>query len=137
MSTVIRSELSKKNPYWIEKHRYYELKHFCLQYPRWKKMRAALSMIGQHPTDTMIFSNEFKDPTSRYAQKRVYYSERMEMVERAAEETDHEIGAYILEGVTKGISYDILKTNTGVPCCRETYYKLYRRFFWILSQIRK
>ena len=32
-----RPELSKKSPYWIDKHRYYELKHFCLQYPLWKK----------------------------------------------------------------------------------------------------
>lgn len=30
-------ELSEKNPYWIERHRYYELKHFCLQHPLWKK----------------------------------------------------------------------------------------------------
>ena len=37
MSTVIRPEISKKNLYWIPKHRYYELKHFCLQYPEWKK----------------------------------------------------------------------------------------------------
>lgn len=28
MGTTIRPELSEKNPYWIEKHRYYELKHF-------------------------------------------------------------------------------------------------------------
>lgn len=32
MGTTIRPELSEKNPYWIERHRYYELKHFCLQY---------------------------------------------------------------------------------------------------------
>lgn len=32
MSTTIRPEVSEKNQYWIEKHRYYELKHFCLQY---------------------------------------------------------------------------------------------------------
>ena len=32
MGTTLRAELSEKNPYWIEKHRYYELKHFCLQY---------------------------------------------------------------------------------------------------------
>ena len=25
MATTIRPELSEKNPYWIEKHRYYEL----------------------------------------------------------------------------------------------------------------
>ena len=31
MATMIRPELSEKNPYWIERHRYYELKHFCLQ----------------------------------------------------------------------------------------------------------
>lgn len=37
MGTTIRPELSEKNPYWIERHRYYELKHFCLQYPIWKK----------------------------------------------------------------------------------------------------
>lgn len=37
MSTTIHPELSKKNTYWIEKHRYYELKHFCLQYPIWKE----------------------------------------------------------------------------------------------------
>ena len=42
MATEIRPELSEKNPYWIGKHRYYELKHFCLQYPIWKKAYNAL-----------------------------------------------------------------------------------------------
>lgn len=28
----VRPELSKKNKYYISKHRYYELKHLCLQY---------------------------------------------------------------------------------------------------------
>lgn len=40
MSTVIRAELSHKSKYHIDKHRYYELKHFCLQYPNWKKSYA-------------------------------------------------------------------------------------------------
>lgn len=42
MGTTLRAELSEKNPYWIEKHRYYELKHFCLQYPIWKKAYTTL-----------------------------------------------------------------------------------------------
>ena len=37
MGNIIRAEVSENNPYWIEKHRYYELKHFCLQYPTWKR----------------------------------------------------------------------------------------------------
>ena len=37
MATVIRPEISEKSKYYIDKHRYYELKHFCLQYKEWKK----------------------------------------------------------------------------------------------------
>ena len=33
--TDIRPEISKKNKYWISRHRYYELKHFCMQYREW------------------------------------------------------------------------------------------------------
>ena len=31
MGTTIRPELSEKNPYWIERHRYYELKDLSLR----------------------------------------------------------------------------------------------------------
>ena len=57
MVTVLRPELSPKNKYHIDKHRYYELKHFCLQYSEWKKSYSAfddtslpLSMIKHIPT---------------------------------------------------------------------------------------
>ena len=57
MATVLRSELSPKNKYYIDKHRYYELKHFCLQYTEWKKSYSAfddtslsLSMIEHNHT---------------------------------------------------------------------------------------
>lgn len=49
MATTIRPELSEKNPYWIEKHRYYELKHFCLQYPIWRKAYASLNGFSSKP----------------------------------------------------------------------------------------
>lgn len=70
MSTVIRPELSKSSKYWIDRHRYYELKHF-------------------------------------------------------------------VTGVTSGVSYDFLKSRLDIPCCKETYYDLYRRFFWLLDRERK
>ena len=57
MATVLRPELSPKNKYHIDKHSYYELKHFCLQYTEWKKSYSAfddtslpLSMIEHIPT---------------------------------------------------------------------------------------
>ena len=65
MGTTIRPELSEKNPYWIERHRYYELKHFCLQYPIWKKAYAALDGLSRRPSDLEVFSKkgEISDPT--------------------------------------------------------------------------
>ena len=59
MGTTLRAELSEKNPYWIEKHRYYELKHFCLQYPIWKKIYRSLDGFSGHYTSftTMVVSS--------------------------------------------------------------------------------
>ena len=49
MANDIRPEVSQKNPYWIGKHRYYELKHFCLQYPIWKKAYLSLDALSKRP----------------------------------------------------------------------------------------
>ncbi len=137
MGTTIRPEVSKKNPYWIERHRYYELKHFCLQYPIWEKARAALTSMSHRPIDVAAFSETIGDPTARCAEARAFYSERMGMVEQAANEADAELGAYILRAVTQGISYDCLKARLNIPCCKDVYYELYRRFFWVLNRLRK
>ena len=69
MSTVIRAELSKNNPYYISKHRYYELKHFCLQYNEWKKAYALCneSIIFASNIDKMPSNNIPSDLTAKYA----------------------------------------------------------------------
>ena len=69
MGTTIRPELSEKNPYWIEKHRYYELKHFCLQYPIWKKAYLALDGLAKRPTDLVLFSGQQHAIRQRDAQR--------------------------------------------------------------------
>ena len=98
MGTTIRPELSEKNPYWIERHRYYELKHFCLQYPIWKKAYAALDGLSRRPSDLEVFSKkgEISDPTVRCVEARSYYIERMKTVEQVAIATDAELSNYIL-----------------------------------------
>lgn len=138
MGTTIRPELSEKNPYWIERHRYYELNHFCLQYPIWKKAYAALDGLSRRPSDMEVFSKNgvVGDPTARCAEARSHYLERMKTVEQAAIATDAELSTYILKGVTEGWSYDILKARLNIPCCKDVYYNLYRRFFWLLNKAR-
>ena len=137
MSTIIRPEISSKNPYWIEKHRYYELKHFCLQYPIWKEIRNSLTGLRRNSIDFAIKSSDISDPTSKTVEDILYYSERIEMVEKAAKETDNVIGYYILKGVTEGLSYEVMNAKEVLPCSKDAYYELYRKFFWILSGMRK
>lgn len=137
MSTIIRSEISKKNIYWIERHRYYELKHFCLQYPLWKKAYSEIDGLCRQHSDTIKTTSPETSPTEKLAEDMLYYSERMDMVERAAYETDATLANYILKAVTKGYSYEYLKSKLEIPCCREVYYQLYRKFFWILNAARK
>jgi hypothetical protein len=136
MGTTIRPELSDKNPYWIEKHRYYELKHFCLQYPIWKKAYLALDGLSRRPLDLVIFSNRHSDPTLKCVEAREFYFDRMKLVEQTAIETDSKLHSYILKGVTEGVSYDYLKSRLEIPCCKDVYYDLYRRFFWLLNKAR-
>lgn len=139
MGTDIRPQLSGKNPYWISKHRYYELKHFCLQYPVWKKACASLrGSFGRHEElNTFFQRNKLGDPTQRYGIAMAYFSHLSDMVEQSAREADPVLGDYILKGVTEGISYDLLRAKTDIPCSKDTYYDRYRKFFWILSKKRE
>lgn len=140
MGTNIRPQISKKkNEYWISKHRYYELKHFCLQYPEWTKELQSINGFVSNAISTVktLSSGLVDDPTSKCAIIRVYYKNLIEMVNSSAKETDIILGNYIFKAVTQGMSYDYLKTNFNIPCCKETYYAMYRRFFWILSMKRQ
>lgn len=138
MATKIRPEISEKNKYWIDKHRHYELKHFCLQYPSWKKAYSefddesiSLSMIESMPT-----SNLPGDPTAKRAVMKAHYMERIKLIERVAEEADKYLSHYILKAVTENLSYTYLKSRLDIPCGRDMYYDRYRRFFWLLSEAR-
>lgn len=138
MGTNTRPELSKKNKYWIEKHRYYELKHFCLQYPIWKKAYLALTDLKSRPLDVELVGSEnnLSNPTEKIAEARLVYEGKMKMIEDTVRKTDEELYDYILKGVTEGFSYETLKVQYGIPCCRDAYYNAYRRFFSILNKER-
>lgn len=137
MGTVVRADISKKNAYWIDKHRYYELKHFCLQYPVWVKSYAELSCSQ---SQGIIFSEKKSgksDPTLKIAEQRLFYAQRMETVSKIAKKTDKTLGDYIFKAVTEGYSYTYLKAKLDIPCGRDVYYELYRKFFWLLDKERQ
>jgi hypothetical protein len=76
------------------------------------------------------------DPESSRAATRLYYSKRMQILENVAKDADKYLWQYILKAVTEGLSYTYLKTKLDIPCGKDMYYDRYRRFFWLLSEIR-
>lgn len=139
MGTYIRPEITKKNKYWISKPRYYELKHFCLQYPGWRKAYSELVEYGVSVSNISneFRSNEISDPTAKIAILKMHCMERIEMVEEAAIEADKYLYKYILKAVTEGRSYVYLKSKLDIPCSRDMFYDRYRKFFWLLSRKRQ
>ena len=138
MATVIRPKISEKNKYYIDKHRYYELKHFCLQYGEWKKAHA-------YCNESIIFTSQYTglptsgtpgDLTAKYALKKAQYAEKIHLIERLVKESDDFLYPYLLKAVTEGLSYTYLKTTLEIPCGRDMYYDRYRKFFWLLSEHR-
>ena len=123
MATVIRPKISEKSKYYIDKHRYYELKHFCLQYKEWKNLYETCndSLIFAATFERMSSNNVPSDLTAKYAMKKAVYGERIKLIERAALEADDFLYPYILRAVTEGLSYTYLKSKLDIPCGRDMY----------------
>jgi hypothetical protein len=138
MATLIRAEISRKNRYWISKHRHYELKHFCLQYPEWKKactIKAGRSACLTTATTSLKNHKLLYSPISNNSMLSSY-TELVELIEQTAKEADQYLYEYILKGVTERRSYTYLKAMLGMPCGKDMYYDRYRKFFWLLSNAR-
>lgn len=136
MSTVIRPNVSERNPYWISKHRYYELKHFCLQYHEWFKAYKALDGAPRHTEHLDTRGSGTAKPTEDAGIKRAYYSNRIRMVQETAHLASPEFYDQLLLSVTEGLSYEHIRARTNLPCSKDDWYELYRKFFWLLDQAR-
>lgn len=131
----MRSSISKKNPYWISKYRYYELKYLCLQYPEWKRLY--LNGYGLRSANFPLVGSyeNVSDPTGDAAVRLEWCRTRMELVEQAALYADGDIYQWLLKCVTEGVSYDTLRMVDDIPCGRDYFYKRYRKLFWILDKL--
>lgn len=138
MGTVIRPDISRKNIYWIDKHRYYELKHFCLQYPVWKnELNDIYNSVRITSTFKETVSDSLpKDRVSNIVLTKIDYEEKINIIEKISNKADKDLSYYILKAVTEGLSYTYLKARLEIPCSRGLYYDRYRRFFWLLNKER-
>ncbi len=137
MSTIIRPEIRMGSKWYISKHRYYELKHFCLQYYDWKfYYENTVSEIGRAVLAERVIGGDYNDPTFEVASRIAIFSEHMRIVEESSTDADPDIGEYIFRAVTEDLSFTGLKMKYLIPCEKNMYYDRYRKFFWILDKRR-
>lgn len=134
MSTVIRTEVSRRNPYHVNKHRMLELKHFCLQYEDWKTEYVKLVVLKSYGYGE-IKGSETVDRTSQVAIRAAELDRKMTMVKKCAKEAGGDIWEWLFMAVTCGLSFTTLEKR-GIPCGKDYYYERYRKFFWLLDKER-
>lgn len=135
MATIIRTSIALTNPWYISKHRYLELKHFCFQYPEWRKERLEIeSRIVGGFSGERIVGGDRSSLVERQQEQANQYEIKMSLVEKAAVEAGDDLWPWLLKGVTKECGYEYLHMTEGIPCCKDVYYRMYRKFFWVLSR---
>ena len=138
MSTKIRPETSKKTEYWIPKHRYYELKHFVMQYDDWKEAlkESESSLVSPAPTDSdKVQNGAVSDPTGDKAALSIIFRRNIEMVDLAAMNVSGgPLGFRIVRNIIEEKSFN--ECTDGRLVSRDEYYKAYRKFFWLLDKYR-
>jgi len=132
----LKPELSHKNRYWLPKHRYYELRHFALQYPEWKRLYFKLDFQTTKIPGGVFLEKALKRPVESLAMLREELSKNMRLVERLCKEADSQLGPFIFMAVTEGKSYNSLRMVYDIPCGPDMFYDRYRKFYWLLSQER-
>lgn len=136
MSTSIRPEVSLKNEFYVKKERVKELEWFCKQYGTWKEARKCLMRLKSRPDDLQKFkSNEVGNPTERCALAIAKYGTMIAIVEEAARCASEDLWQQILLSVTEGQSYEKVKARIDIPCGRDTFYFIRRKFFWVVDKL--
>ena len=131
-----RAEVSEKNLFWIEKHRYLELRQFCLQYPTWQRAKAALIVRSGNPGSIAKTEGTADSSVEKIFYAICMYDYLIGKVEQAVSYCEPWAQKYVLKGVTEGCSYETMNAQDRLPCCRALYYKEYRKFFYALNKIR-
>lgn len=123
--------------YRISKHRYQELKAFCLQYEEKKnKIQYGLSSVQN---DGAPAGGGVGRPTERQAIDNEQYKKDCLMIEEAAVRANPGIWKYIMKSVTLGLPYEFIEYDEEqgkIPMCRSDFYGTRRKFYAILNELK-
>lgn len=118
----------------ISRDRYFELLHYCRQYPEWKLEADSLLGIRAIKMDGQPHGTTVGDPVSSVAERRERLLEKMTVVEEcAAAEADGGWASAIIQNVCIGKSYDQIDKTILPTSTRSEFFRKRRNFFAMLN----
>lgn len=131
----------KLDSYGISKYKYRELSNFCYQYPEWLKKIQEIteeSNIQSPGYGTSAGSGNTSSKVEKMAVRAVILKNNIELIKKAAKEAaGDDLSEYILLSVTTPeIDYRYLSTIKKMPCSRATFFRIRRKFFYILAELK-
>ena len=128
----IRSKFSTTSKYYISKHAFLAVLHYCMMYQEW--LAEYKSSAGLRGVQSGSGSSGVGDPTASQAIRLKELSDKIDLIERTAYDAEPAIASYLLRGVTiEGMTFDRLK-GQGMACERKMYYDRRRKFYWLMSK---
>lgn len=123
--------------YGISRHRYQELKAFCLQYDE-KKSKISRG-VGAIRYDGMPHGAGSGKGMEAQAIRNVTYQRDIEMIEQAAIAASSEIYPYIIKSVTNDLSYPFVEYDEAlgrIPVGINEFYGYRRLFYHFLDRLK-
>ena len=146
MSTMLKAELSRSNEFWVPKERRLELVHFVRQMPYWIQEYNSYDISSINTHDTKVQTSDIFDRTAQSAIKKAGYSRKIKMVNTSAQKAISAVCKYmneksacdlcdiLINAIISDETYDSL--DARFICSRDTYYRVYRAFFFFLDKER-
>lgn len=123
--------------YGISRHRYEELKAFCLQYNE-KKAKISYGIKGV-VQDRQPHGSSTGNPTEAAAIRNTIYLQDCKMIEQAAIAASAEIYPYIIKSVANDLTYEYIEYDDKlgrIPMGRTEFYARRRLFYHFLDEIK-
>jgi len=108
--------------------------HYALRYPMWEKEIETPPDTAQairYDRDRVQTSGDY-DPVQTTAIRREEIGRKMALVDKVCLEVGKELSYYLKLGVCYGLTWWQLEAK-GIPCSRNTYYTMRKRFYFELS----
>ena len=124
-----------KGSYALGKHKLYMAIHYALQYHELKDAYNEIEVSAKGVNYDEKVRTSGGDPTYTLAERRAELRSKIEKIESAARLTSEKYYKFVMKAVTEeGMNFNLLKTKYDMPCGKNTFYVLRRKFYYLLAK---